>query len=159
MIPCHINAIINSAIYLERNGCLKRFYTKLFDFGNDTRNVRDVAHLIASLNGKTEQQLNSMSAAKNLGWYSNQDLFSQVHWRTFLWHHYSSRSTCREMLYKKMFLKIFQGSKKTPAPEFLFNETSDLQPAVLLKKRLRHRCFPMNYAKSLGRPFLQNIST
>ena len=31
-----------------------------------------------------------------------------------------------------------------------------LQPATLLKKRLWHRCFPVNFAKFLGTPFLQN---
>ena len=29
-------------------------------------------------------------------------------------------------------------------------------PATLLKKRLRHRCFPMNFAKFSRIPFLQN---
>ena len=31
-----------------------------------------------------------------------------------------------------------------------------LRPATLLKKSLWHRCFPMNFAKFLGTPFLQN---
>ena len=30
------------------------------------------------------------------------------------------------------------------------------QPATLLKKRLWHRCFPVNFAKFLRTPFLQN---
>ena len=32
------------------------------------------------------------------------------------------------------------------------------QPAILLKKRLWHRCFPMNFAKFLRTAFLQNTS-
>ena len=32
------------------------------------------------------------------------------------------------------------------------------RPAVLLKKRLWHRCFPVNFAKFLRATFLQNIS-
>ena len=32
------------------------------------------------------------------------------------------------------------------------------RPATLLKKRLWHRCFPMNFAKFLRTPFLQNTS-
>ena len=33
-----------------------------------------------------------------------------------------------------------------------------VQPATLLKKRLWHRCFPVNFAKILRTPFLQNTS-
>ena len=32
------------------------------------------------------------------------------------------------------------------------------RPATLLKKRLWHRCFPVNFAKFLRTPFLQNTS-
>ena len=39
-----------------------------------------------------------------------------------------------------------------------FNKVASLRPATLLKKRLWHRCFPMNFAKFLKTPFLQNIS-
>ena len=33
-----------------------------------------------------------------------------------------------------------------------------LRPATLLKKRLWHRCFPVNFVKFLRTPFLQNAS-
>ena len=33
-----------------------------------------------------------------------------------------------------------------------------LRPATLLKKRLWHRCFPVNFAKFSRTPFLQNTS-
>ena len=33
-----------------------------------------------------------------------------------------------------------------------------LRPATLLKERLWHRCFPVNFAKFLGTLFLQNMS-
>ena len=39
-----------------------------------------------------------------------------------------------------------------------FNKLADLRFATLLKKRLWHRCFPVNFAKLLRTPFLQNIS-
>ena len=32
------------------------------------------------------------------------------------------------------------------------------RPATLLKKRLWHRCFPVNFAKFLRTPFSQNTS-
>ena len=47
------------------------------------------------------------------------------------------------MFYKKSVLKISQIHVKTP---------------VLLKKRLWHKCFPLNFAKFLRTPFLQNTS-
>ena len=34
-----------------------------------------------------------------------------------------------------------------------FNKVADLRPATLLKKRLWHRCFPVNFAQFLGTPF------
>ena len=39
-----------------------------------------------------------------------------------------------------------------------FNKVGGLSPATLLKKRLWHRHFPVNFAKSLRTPFLQNTS-
>ena len=35
-----------------------------------------------------------------------------------------------------------------------FNKVAGLRPATLLKKRLRHMCFPVNFAKFLRAPFL-----
>ena len=39
-----------------------------------------------------------------------------------------------------------------------FNEVTVLRPATLSKKRLWHRCFPVNFAKFLRATFLQNTS-
>ena len=49
------------------------------------------------------------------------------------------RSSCQEVFCKK-FRKIH---RKTPVP----------RPVTLLKKRLLHRCFPVNFAKFLRTPF------
>ena len=38
----------------------------------------------------------------------------------------------------------------------LFNKVAGLRPTILLKKRLWHSCFPVNFAKFLRTPFLQN---
>ena len=40
----------------------------------------------------------------------------------------------------------------------LFNKVAGLRPATLLKKRLWHKCFPVNFTKFLRTPFLQNTS-
>ena len=39
-----------------------------------------------------------------------------------------------------------------------FNNVAGMRPATLLKKRLWHRCFPMNFVTFLRTPFLQNTS-
>ena len=39
-----------------------------------------------------------------------------------------------------------------------FNKVAGLRPANLLKKRLWHRCCPVNFANFLRTPFLHNIS-
>ena len=40
----------------------------------------------------------------------------------------------------------------------LFNKIAGLGAATLLKKKLRRRCFPLNLAKFLRTPYLQNTS-
>ena len=47
---------------------------------------------------------------------------------------------------KMVFLKISKNSKE--------NSCVGLRPATLLKKRLQHRCFPVNFVKYLRTPFL-----
>ena len=47
---------------------------------------------------------------------------------------------------KQVFLKISKNSQK--------NTCASLRPATLLKKRLWHWCFPVNFAKFLRTPFL-----
>ena len=39
-----------------------------------------------------------------------------------------------------------------------FNKVAGLRPATLFKKGLQHRCFPVNFVKFLGQPFLRNTS-
>ena len=53
-----------------------------------------------------------------------------------------------------MFLKIPQNSqkRKTPVPEYLFLKRYRPQTYKFIKKRLWHRCFPMNFAKFLRAP-------
>ena len=54
---------------------------------------------------------------------------------------------------RKVFLEISQNSQENTCARFSF--LIKLQtPATLLKKRLWHRCFPVNFAKFLRTPFL-----
>ena len=55
-----------------------------------------------------------------------------------------------EVFYKKKgVLKNFQQNSQ---------ETTCARASFLLKKRLWHRCFPVNFAKFVRTPFLQNTS-
>ena len=45
-------------------------------------------------------------------------------------------------------------SGKHLCQSLFFNKVAGLRPATLLKKRLWHRCFPVNFAKFLRTPFL-----
>ena len=55
---------------------------------------------------------------------------------------------------KKMFLEISQNSQENTCARVFFKKIAGLRPATLLKKRLWHRCFPVNFAKFLRTPFL-----
>ena len=64
------------------------------------------------------------------------------------------RSSRSEVLRTKGVLKNFAKSTgKHLCQSFFFNKVADLRLATLLKKRLRHRCFPVSFAKFLRTPF------
>ena len=58
-----------------------------------------------------------------------------------------------EVFYKKVILKNFTKftGKQHLCQSLLLNKVAGLRP-----KRLCHRCFPVNFAKFLRTPFLQN---
>ena len=70
------------------------------------------------------------------------------------------RSSCPEVFYKKGALRNFKKfAGKHLCQRLFFNKVADLAwPATLLKKSLWHMCFPVNFAKFLTAPFLQNTS-
>ena len=56
---------------------------------------------------------------------------------------------------KNVFLEILQNSQEnTLCQGLFFNKVASLNPATLLKKRLWHRCFPVNFEKFLRTLFL-----
>ena len=64
-----------------------------------------------------------------------------------------------ELFCKKAVLKNFANFTGKHLCESLFvNKVVGLRPATLLKKRLWHRRFPVNFAKFLQKPFLQKTS-
>ena len=70
-----------------------------------------------------------------------------------------SEAVFRRCSVEKLFLEISQNSQETNCARASFLEKRlALRPATLLKKRLWHRCFPVNFVKFVRTPFLQNTS-
>ena len=56
---------------------------------------------------------------------------------------------------KKKVLRNFAKFTGKPLCQRLFlNKVAGLRPATLVKKRLRHRCFPVNFAMFLRTPLV-----
>ena len=69
------------------------------------------------------------------------------------------RSSHRTSSVRKGILRNFaKFTGKHLRQSLFFNKVAGLRPATLLKKRLWRRCFPVNFAKFLKTPFLQNTS-
>ena len=66
-----------------------------------------------------------------------------------------SRSSHQWCFLKKVFLKNSQNSQENTSVSLFFNRTLNIN---VIKKRLWHRCFLVNFAKLLRTPFLQNTS-
>ena len=58
---------------------------------------------------------------------------------------------------KKVFLEISQNSQENTCARVSFLIKLQAAPATLLKKRLWHRCSPVNFAKFLSTPFFYRI--
>ena len=86
-------------------------------------------------------------------------LFSSQRWNYVV----TYRSSHQMCSVKKSVLRNFEKfTGKHLCQSIFFNKVAGLSPrlspATLLKKRLWHRCFPVNFAKFLRTPFLQNTS-
>ena len=65
------------------------------------------------------------------------------------------KSTRLEIIWKKGILRKFtKFTGKYMCQSLFFNKVPGLRPATLLKKRLWHRCFPVNFVKFPRTPFL-----
>ena len=65
-----------------------------------------------------------------------------------------SRKSRTGVLYKKVALKKFgKFTKKYLCRSLFFKKVAGIRPETLLKKKLRHRCFPVNFSKFLRAPF------
>ena len=65
------------------------------------------------------------------------------------------RSSCPEVFYKKDALKNFgKFAGKQLCQSLFFNNVDGMRPVTLLKKRFRHSCLTVSFAKFLRTPFL-----
>ena len=62
---------------------------------------------------------------------------------------------CLTRLFTYLWINVSCKFKRSQFNDF-HNGNIGLRPAPLLKKRLWHRCFPVNFVKFLRTPFLQN---
>ena len=69
------------------------------------------------------------------------------------------RGSHRKCSARKAVLRNFaKFTGKHLCQSLIFNKAAGLRLATVLKKRLWHRCFPLNFAKFLRTPVLQNTS-
>ena len=66
-----------------------------------------------------------------------------------------SEAVAKSCSVKKVFLEILQTSQENTCARVFFNKVAGLGPVTLLKKRLWHRCIPVNMVKFLRTPFLK----
>ena len=66
----------------------------------------------------------------------------------------NTKAVVQSCFVKKVFLEFSQNSQEKTCARVFFNKVAELKSAPLLKKRLWHRCFPVNFVKYLRTPFL-----
>ena len=66
------------------------------------------------------------------------------------WKHQKTFGVAQRYSVKQVFLEISQNSQENTCTRVcFFNKVAALRPATLLKKRLWHRCFPVNLFKNI----------
>ena len=80
-------------------------------------------------------------------------------WLNHVWNR-NFRSSHQRCSVRKGVLRNFtKFAGKHLCQSLFFNKVAGLRPTALLKKRLWHRCFPMDFVKFLRTPILQNTSS
>ena len=85
-----------------------------------------------------------------------QNQISQMVFHYFQFCSYSKAVT-RDVMQKKLFLKISQYSQENTCVGVFFNKVTGLQDSNLIRKRLQHICFPEICKKNLVSPILKSI--
>ena len=107
-------------------------------------------------NVENQRNLSIYHISNFLGVLSCQTILNYIYGKTEVINNRTSHQRCSM---KKSVLRIFaKFTGKHLCQSLFFNKVAGLRPAIFLKKRLWHRCFPVNFAKFLRTPFLQNSS-
>ena len=68
------------------------------------------------------------------------------------------RASRLQMFFEIGVLKVWNIHRKTPLLEYLFSKVASLEAYKFIKKRLQHRCVPMNVANLLRKLYLKNTT-
>ena len=72
----------------------------------------------------------------------------------FVYQHSNPEAATQRCSIKKVFLEILENSQENTSVRVSFLIKLQTALATLLKRRLWHRCFPVNFAKFLRAPFV-----
>ena len=72
--------------------------------------------------------------------------------------HYEESEAAIHKCYKDSSWIFFKIHRKTPEQKSYFKKISYLKPAILLKKRLQHRCFTVSFSEFFRTATFDNIS-
>ena len=93
--------------------------------------------------------------------FQNLDLLiysSLKYWRYSLWSIMKNQKQPFTRVKKTAAEFFFKIHRKTPEQESHYNKISYLKPAILLKKRLQHRCFTVLFSEFFRTATFNNIS-
>ena len=68
------------------------------------------------------------------------------------------RSSRSQMIFEIGVLEVWNIHRKTSVLESLFSKVVSLEAWNFIKKKLQHRCFPVNIAKFLRKFYLKNTT-
>ena len=68
------------------------------------------------------------------------------------------RSSRSQVFFEISVLNVCNIHRKMPVSESLFSKVASLEACNFIKKRLQHRCFPVNIAKFLRKFYLKNTT-
>ena len=63
-----------------------------------------------------------------------------------------------QMFFEIGVLKVYNVHRKRLVLELLFSKVASLEAYTFVKKKLQHRCFPVNIATLLRKFYLKNIT-
>ena len=88
-------------------------------------------------------------------WFCDWKFYNIIERTTWKGLRFSEEVAHRCSVKKSVFRNFAQITGKHLCQSLFFDKVPALRPATLLKKRLWHRCFPVNFVKFLRTPFLK----